>query len=229
MPYGSEWHLLRYLGRHRHLLDERVGSVTGGKMLDWIDYRWNPSGRPPYFDGPTLDAEWKGLDFFAGDIQARTQWPSFWPQSGNVPNWDAVGWLQVGTQVELLLVEAKAHLGELRSSCSAQLHGGLPVIQSAIAQAKQAFGVPVAADWLQPHYQFCNRLTVLHFLIRHGLGAKLLFVYFCGDTNPNGQCPHDAAGWEPTLSAMEQHVGLTGNRALESRVHKLFLPVMGLE
>lgn len=120
MPYGSEWHLLRYLGRHRHRLNERVREATGTDVLHWTDHPWNPSGQPAYFDGPRLDAEWKGLDFLAGDIAARREWPNFWPQSGNVPNWDAIGWLRAGTQVELLLVEAKGHLGELRSTCGAQ-------------------------------------------------------------------------------------------------------------
>lgn len=226
MPYGSEWHLLRYLGRHRHRLNERVREATGGDVLDWTDHLWNPSRQPWYFDGPTFDAEWRGLDFLAGDIAARREWPGFWPQSGNVHNWDAVGWLRVGVQVELLLVEAKGHLGELRSSCGAQPHGGLQTIQDAMSEAKQAFGAPAAADWLQPYYQFCNRLAVLHHLTLHGVGARLLFVYFCGDTNPNGQCPQGEAGWEPALLAMHQHIGLTGRSALEGRVHKLFLPVV---
>jgi hypothetical protein len=226
MPYGSEWHLLRYLGRHRHCLNERVREATGGDVLDWTDYLWKPSGQPPYFNGPTFDAEWRGLDFLAGDIRARRWWPRFWPQTGNVHNWDAVGWLRVGAQVELLLVEAKGHLGELRKSCGAQPHGGLQMIQNAMSKAKRAFGVPPGADWLQPYYQFCNRLAVLHHLTRHGVGARLLFVYFCGDTNPNEECPQDEAGWEPDLLAMHQHVGLTGHSPLEGRVHKLFLPVV---
>lgn len=226
MPYGSEWHLLRYLGRHRRLFERRVREATGGDILDWIDHPWSPAGKAVYFDGPRFDAEWKALDFLASDNTARMDWNKFWPHIGNQPNWDAVGWLRVNTHVELLLVEAKSHLGELRSSCDAQLHGGLPLIRQALDRGKKAFGVLPTADWLQPYYQFCNRLTVLDFLTRNGVGARLLFVYFCGDTNPSGQCPQDEAGWEPALRAMHQHIGLTGQDTLQARVHKLFLPVV---
>ncbi len=225
MPYGSEWHLIRYLGRHRRLFERRVGEATGGDMLDWLDHPWNPTGQPAYFDGPILDAEWRGLDFLSGDNAVRREWSAFWPSTGNQQNWDAVGWLRVGSQIDLLLVEAKAHLAELRSSCGAVERGGLPQIRQALAQGKQGFGVPPATDWLQPYYQFCNRLTVLDFLTRHGVGARLLFIYFCRDINPSGQCPQNEAGWEPSLLAMYQHVGLAGQSPLEAGVHKLFLPV----
>ena len=44
MPYGSEWHLLRYLGRHRHRLHHQIREATGGDVVDWLDYRWNRVG-----------------------------------------------------------------------------------------------------------------------------------------------------------------------------------------
>jgi hypothetical protein len=36
--YGSECHLLRYLGRHRTELDKRVREETGGQHVEWLDY-----------------------------------------------------------------------------------------------------------------------------------------------------------------------------------------------
>ena len=101
----------------------------------------------------------------------------------------------------------------------------LDATDAMLVSAKEGLGVPHGADWLQPYYQFCNRHAVLHFLTRHGVGARLLFVYFCGDTNPSAQCPRDTAGWETALLAMNQHIGLTGHSPLEARVHKLFLQV----
>lgn len=225
MPYGSEWHLLRFLGRHRHRFNDSVGRVIGGEVTDWLDFPPTPGGKP-YFDGPRLEGEWTGLDFLPPDHPARRVWPAFWPQTGNVPNWDAVGRVRVGPADDLLLVEAKAHVGELRSACGAVERGGLPRIREALDAAERAFGVPPEADWLQPYYQFCNRLAVLHHLTEHGVGARLLFVYFCGDTNPHAECPRDEAGWAPSVREMERHVGLTGRTALEERVHKLYLPVM---
>lgn len=224
MPYGSEWHLLRFMGRRRHQFNEFVGRVVGGEVTGWLDHPSAASGKP-YFGGPRLDREWAGLDFLPPEYPARQAWPDFWPQTGEVPNWDAVGRVRVGVADDLLLVEAKAHLGELRSACKAAEHGGLPSIRQALDLGKQGCGVPSAANWLRPYYQFCNRLTVLDFLMRHGVGARLLFVYFCGDTNPGGRCPQNTAGWEPALQAMYQHVGLMGRSPLKERVHNLFVSV----
>lgn len=36
--YGSECHLLRYLGRHRKRLDAAVCEVTGATGVHWLDF-----------------------------------------------------------------------------------------------------------------------------------------------------------------------------------------------
>jgi hypothetical protein len=33
-------------------------------------------------------------------------------------------------------------------------------------------------DWLKGYYQYCNRLTLLNFLIERNVGARLIFAYF---------------------------------------------------
>ncbi len=176
-----------------------------------------------------LDGEWKGLDFLPDDLPAKDDWRKFWPQTGNVPNWDAVGWLQQGPQMDLLLVEAKAHVEEIQSRCGAKEQGGLSRIRSAFQEAKAAFGVQGDPDWLEPHYQYCNRLAALHFLMRHGVSARLVFIYFLGDNNPHGGCPLDEAAWQAVLEPMKAQLGLTGGSQLERRVHEVFLPVCPVE
>lgn len=109
--YGSEWHLLRYLGRHRDLLTRRVLDEIGGHSIEWRDGLFHQ--KPPF------DAEWKAADFLPATHPARIQWLQFWPQSGNTPNWDAIGVLTANGEREWLLVEAKGNLQELRSTaCS---------------------------------------------------------------------------------------------------------------
>jgi hypothetical protein len=83
--YGSEWHLLRYLGYHRTLLDQQVLESTRASRVDWLDFG---------FRGPKSkwrDSEIKGLDFLSPDDPIRKAWADVWPQRGNAPNWDAVG------------------------------------------------------------------------------------------------------------------------------------------
>jgi len=218
--YGSEWHLLRYLERNRAALSTAVREAIGCDAVEWLD--------GPIASGKTRErAEWTGLDFLPADSPARTAWTDFWPQRGNPPNWDAVGRATAAWQSEWLLVEAKAHLGEIQSSCGAKTSGGRPLIERALAETKAALGVPAERDWLSGYYQYCNRVAVLQFLTRQGVPARLLFLYFTGDRFPDGaaDCPADAKGWKPALAAQAAHVGLPEGHPLSDRIHTLFLPV----
>src|ERR1700756_4639251 len=103
MGYGSECHLLRYLGRHRRLLEERIYGATGTKIVGWLDYPFDPSKT-------WLDGELKGLEFFPPDDPIHNVWKETWPQRGNSPNWDAVAQTSANGASEWLLVEAKANI-----------------------------------------------------------------------------------------------------------------------
>jgi len=127
--------------------------------------------------------------------------------------------------VAWLLVEAKANVEELRSSCKASPDGGRPLIEACFALTRQRLGVARDRDWLSGYYQLCNRLAVLDLLNEHGAPAHLLNIYFVADrSGPGRSCPQDAAAWEPGLRDMEEHVGLPAGHRLASQVHKLFLP-----
>jgi hypothetical protein len=217
--YGSECHLLRFLGRHREQLDRLVLDALGGVALRWCDYPFNPAA-------PWLDGEWKGIGFLRDAAALEPAWKATWPTTGNAPNWDAVGEALIGGMWEWVLVEAKANVEELRSSCQAKEEGGRPLIAKTFAETKADLGVPDDRDWLSGYYQFCNRLAVLNFLRRNGIHARLLFIYFTGDrSGPGRTCPPDAAGWEQALGAQQQHIGLPTGHPLEGRIHRLFVPV----
>ena len=219
--YGSEWHLLRYLGYHRKALDKAVLEAVGGQAVEWLDFPFGPSQARP-------DAEWQGVDFLPTDSPARKVWLQFWPQTGNVPNWDAVGRVEINGCREWLLVEAKAHLDEVKSSCQANARGGLRKIEAAFRETKAAMGVDASANWLAPYYQHANRLAVLYFLTTEKVAARLLFVYFLGDRFPRRtqrKCPSKPADWNAVLRPMYNHLGLTGKSDVEKRVRSIFLHV----
>ncbi|MGV8125268.1 MAG: hypothetical protein AB2L14_36430 [Candidatus Xenobiia bacterium LiM19] len=46
--YGSEFHLLRYLGRHRNKLNERVNELLGAEEVFWLDF--NSKEDEKYYD-----------------------------------------------------------------------------------------------------------------------------------------------------------------------------------
>ena len=217
--YGSECHLLRYLGRHRSLFDERVGAALGGAVLGWLDFHFDPSQVWP-------DGERTGLDF-VDDGAVQAAWAAWWPQGRGIHHWDAVGRYRVGAESGWLLVEAKANLEEIASDCRAKPEGGRGQIEAAFAAVKQALGVDAARDWLRGHYQYANRIAALHFLGEHGVAARLLHVYFSGDRTPNRTCPADAAGWADALAQQQAHVGIREGHPIRARIHELHLPVDG--
>src|SRR5215469_2500424 len=114
--YGSEFHLLCYLGYHRQELNRAIEKETGGRVTEWLDFAFGSKGK--------RDREWQGVDFVESLPDVQAAWVKFWPQTGNVPNWDAVGRLESDSGREYLLVEAKAHVEELQSSCGASKKGG---------------------------------------------------------------------------------------------------------
>jgi hypothetical protein len=224
--YGSEWHLLRYLGYHRGALNDAVmGAMPDVKSIEWFDFRFNPRLR-------LLDAEHKGLEFMAEDEPARVAWGDFWPSTGNPPNWDAVALLTLNSNdLCWMLVEAKAHLDEGKSDCHAKpatQGGGRDMIERALQQTKTSIGARPDADWMSGYYQHANRLATLYHIDKHGPpSARLLHLLFVGDTNPNAVCPETGDDWGPTLETMEDHLGLTHQSDLEQHVYTLFLNVCG--
>jgi hypothetical protein len=219
MGYGSECHLLRYLGRHRKLLDQRVSEAVGTSIVSWLDHPFDRSKT-------WLDGELKGLNFLAPDDPVRDEWRHVWPQSGNPPNWDALARIGREGASEWLLVEAKANIQELQSSCQASSAGGRSLIARTLTATKDALGAPADRDWLNGYYQYCNRVAVLEFLNRHHVASRLLFIYFMGDKgDTNRVYPADVTGWRAALEAQSTHVGLPQAHPLSDRIHKLFLDV----
>lgn len=189
--------------------------------LEWLDFGFDPSN-------PWHDVELKGLAYIMEDQALQDSWRHYWPQGAGIHNWDAVARNCSGGKTEWILVEAKANLEELRSECLARNPESLRKIKAAFDATKIALGAPAEADWTNPYYQYCNRVAALHFLASHGVAARLLFVYFCGDKgDARRTCPVDRPGWEESLKELNQHVGIPAGHYLEDKIHTLFLPVTG--
>ena len=106
---------------------------------------------------------------------------AFWPQGG--PVWD--GLARAGDQV--VLVEAKSHLGEARSSpCAARAPASRQRIATAFAQVQAGLGAAAGADWMRQFYQYANRLAHLWWLHRQGVQAHLMLLGFLGDAEMRG-------------------------------------------
>lgn len=255
--YGSEWHMLHWLGYHRNELNAVIenaiangkaeASLTARRMLvsatdksqiTWLDMPW--SGKP---DDRMQNLDWQGVQFI-DDASVQGAWGNFWPKSGGAQSWDAIGLRSTPEGHEWLLVEAKAHVGEMVSACKAT-HPGRKIICAALKETRQALGI--AADkaiedtWLRRYYQYANRLAALYFLRKIAVNdkpirARLIMVYFTGECMlPKRDCPGSAAQWDSPIEDMYRSLGLlNGNTtfrqpavkpSLMQYVHEVYLPV----
>jgi hypothetical protein len=222
--YGSEWHLLRHLGYHREYLTLKTLEVTGGNSIDWLDFGFSKENVPL-----KDDKEFLGLEFIK-DTQVQGKWKSFWAQTGNSQNWDALGKIHFDNHDEWLLVEAKGHVGEIESKCGATHPVSQQKIYSALEKTSRVFGnqsEPIE-NWLEPYYQYANRLTVLYFLMKEcnpAVNVRLLFIYFYGENRENAICPQNEQEWLPEIQKINARLGVNKDCELAQRVHYLFLPV----
>jgi hypothetical protein len=223
--YGSELHLLRMLGRHRAYFDAKILAVTGAEAIRWRDF---PSGemRRDKRGNIFWDREWQRLDFLPDDVLAKRAWGKAWPTQGEGHNWDAIGQISRKGLLEWLLVEAKANVKELGSSCGAKDEESLKLIRRTLDDTKRGLGVPNVCDWTKRYYQYCNRLAALQCVNSAGSAARLLFVYFYGDAGDERRtCPASASDWAPALADLDAHVALPADHSLRDRMHKLFIDV----
>ena len=144
---------------------------------------------------------------------------AFWPANG--PQWDALA--VAGDAV--LLVEAKAHVAEMASTCGATSETSRNLIRQSLDATRQALGATGGGDWMQGFYQLANRLAHLWFLRSHGVNAHLVLLSFTGETGmPGASTP---AAFEAAYSAAMQHLGLHGAAQIPGLVH-LHMDVAGL-
>ena len=131
--FGSEWHLLRFLGYHRDYLSKEVLNITGGKNISWVDFKFSRNAA-----NLNNDRELVGLEFIQNP-NALKKWREFLPQTLSSQNWDALGKIDYGDHSEWLLVEAKAHLEEVRSSCSAKSPKSIEMIKESMKKNNALF------------------------------------------------------------------------------------------
>jgi hypothetical protein len=159
------------------------------------DDRWHPRG---LLDGDEIQLG-GATDLLTSEQRAELL--SWWlakPERANTPNWDIVSTCRIGTTSGLVLVEAKAHMGELSRGGKA---GGDPEnhqrIAAAIAEANEALG-GAAHHWrlsCASHYQMCNRFAWAWKVASFGVPVILVYLGFLGAAEMGQGSFADHATW----------------------------------
>ncbi len=193
LGYGSEYHLLRYLGHHRNELNNIIKANTRliGDLM-WLDY-------PKDLKRMSLDGEYTGLkflndpifdDIFSYDqIQSlKAGWKDYWPTRGSQQNLDGIIISKYKNHIELIIVEAKAHLREIRSNTESASN---EKIEKAFKETQNNLNIS-NNNWFGKHYQLANRLALINYLKNNEakveINASLLYIYFLNGYDKRQLC-----------------------------------------
>lgn len=206
--YGSEYQLLRFMGRYRKELNNLIKNA----MKISVEPSWFDFIRKADTDGNSKDHELKGIEFLKGDEsidfkKLMLMWKEYWPTSGNAHNWDGIFKLDK----TYVLVEAKAHIGEIEQTCGAKSPESIEQINKALEETKIRFGVNTDSDWSKKYYQLANRLAFIHFLKTHGIDARLLYIYFLNGykNSRENKNVEEIKVWEEAVEKEHAYLGIT--------------------
>lgn len=206
---GSQKWMQQMVDDRRDALDKVVGeaiALAPGEKIEW---------RSPLRDDDHAeyrDVSWLGR---INHPELESQLKSFWPARG--PQWDA---LAVTSSGRVIIIEAKAHLAELKSPRSAAGPASAKVIEAALNLSKAHFGVPAETDWSASHYQYANRLAHLFFLREHVVKAELVFLYLVND--PTMSKPTTRNEWAAAID--KAHGALMLPSTIDG-MHEIFVDV----
>lgn len=128
----------------------------------------------------------------------------FWPKNG--PQWDALG--KTLDEEAFILIEAKANVPELITTCGAKAKKSFDTISDRLAETQRWLNCQKSLlDWKYGFYQYANRLTHLYFLRKKSQKeAYLVFLYFVADLT-HIPTSHDA--WNSALELQKKLMGLS--------------------
>jgi hypothetical protein len=117
--------------------------------------------------------------------QERAVLTSWWlkvPGRANTPNWDLVSTCRIAGRKGLVLVEAKAHEGELADDKSSATSPNREQIEKALVGATAAWNALESGFLLSvdSHYQLSNRLAFSWKLATMGIPVVLVYLGFLG-------------------------------------------------
>lgn len=213
---GSQKWLQKLVNYRPELLSRELAPVIGlapGNQIFWRSPLENDS-YSEYSDSAFLERL---------DIKLpKKSLEMFWPKRG--PVWDGLGHTSGG---DLILLEAKAHIGEMVSPPTAAGETSLPKIRKSLDDTKIFLGSNSLHDWASTFYQYTNRLAHLYLLRElNGLPANLVFLYFVNAADVAG--PKTREEWEGAIKLLHNFLGINRHK-LSPYVIDVYIDVGKLE
>lgn len=169
-------------------------------------------------------AEYRDGAFLArlGLGHLATELGGFWPSRG--PQWDG---LARSDQGHVILIEAKAHIGEFCSPPTQAGPGSVALITASLEATAASLGVAEHGipGWGRHFYQYANRLAHLGWLRDRGIDAKLVLVGFVDDHDMPGRTTKEA--WEAAYLLANHVLGLPVRHPLAGHVIHIYPTVKG--
>jgi hypothetical protein len=111
--------------------------------------------------------------------EVLTDWWLAVREKANTPNWDIISTCTIGGRQGLLMVEAKAHVGELNPNdcCGSANEKNRNRIEKAIGQVNQGLGEGWTLS-IESHYQLSNRFAWAWKVASLGVPAVLVYLGF---------------------------------------------------
>jgi hypothetical protein len=197
------------VNQHKEVLQRELSLLFGdfGLELTWLSPLAEDSYRE-YWDKRALTR--LGLEHLSPDLAA------FWPSGG--PHWDALAIGRTPQSTFRLLIEAKSHIPEMSSHCTAKAATSVELITSSLKRAQAQLGLAEPFDWMTKYYQYANRLAWLTWLQSH-VPTRLVNIYFTNDEH----APTTSEEWLSELVLVKMRMGVT---ASIPGAYDLFLPAM---
>lgn len=187
---GSRPRCVLLVDGERESVAKRLTELVGDPMVEISSHDfWMPRGKPLREGNSwdTIPADEPRLDRDGGFVPPKVQgqlqdWWLAVKRGANTPNWDLASTCRVEGKRGLLLVEAKAHTGELSDGgTGARNVRNLRSIGAAISEASDALTGITGGDWdlsKDHHYQVANRFAWSWKLASLGIPVVLVYLGF---------------------------------------------------
>jgi hypothetical protein len=215
---GSLKHIQDLINKNEDIINSRIKSQF--KELKTNKITWvSPIEADNY-------AEYSDEDFLrkVGLIPIEFLLGSFWPKRG--PQWDALATTENGA---IILVEAKAHVSELKSDGTKATGNSLNLIHNSLNETKRFLDINNVIDWSEKYYQYANRLAHLYFFKEklHYSKVFLINIYFLEDMSVKR--PVTKQQWRKALKALKKSLGLCSQHILSEYMADIFIDVKELK